>query len=78
MSISNAIYGLLQFYNEQQQWRSNGELFDVKYTNLLLKGIFGVANMLEMDPEIIGMDDPKMQLAKGNHNQIAKAYLTRS
>lgn len=46
--------------------RSNGELFDLKYTNLLMKGIFGAANMMKMDPENIDMDDPKMQLAKGN------------
>lgn len=54
------------FYNEQQHNRNNGEIFDLKFVNLLLKGIFGFAVMSEMDAEEPDFDDPKMILAKGN------------
>lgn len=53
------------FYNEQQHVRNDGEIFDLKFVNLLLKGIFGFGKMAEMDPEEPDFDDPKMILAKG-------------
>lgn len=65
-SISGAIYNLMAFYNEQQHRRNDGVLFDLKFVNLLLKGIFGFSSMSEMDPEEPDFDDPKMMLAKGN------------
>lgn len=63
--MSNSIYGLLEFYTSSRKVRGDGELFDLKYVQLLMKGIFGFFEMAEVDAEIIDWTEPKMQLVKG-------------
>lgn len=65
VTIQNATYSLLEYYHSMEENRGNGILFDLKYIQLLLKGIFGVAGMVEMDE--IDLNDPKVQLAQGNN-----------
>lgn len=75
VSIGNAIWNLLVFYNERQEEKGGGELFDLKFVELLLKGILGYEVMAEMDVEP-DFSDPKLILAKGNfsNNRTKKQY----
>lgn len=65
MTIANTIWTLLDFYNSTQKTKGTGELYDLKYVDLLLKGILGYEVMAEMDvnPDF---SDPKLILAKGS------------
>lgn len=63
MTIKNSIWSLCSFYNDKQK-QGNGALFDMKYVDLLLKGILGYDVMANMDLEP-DFDDPKLKLAKG-------------
>lgn len=69
VTISNAFYSLLEFYNNKEKTEANGVLYDVKFVHLLLKSIFGYAGMSEMVPDF---DDPKMILIKGKIHQNIK------
>lgn len=68
-TIPNSVWILLDFYNGQQQMTGAGELIDLKYVDLLLKGLLGHEIMAEMDLEP-DFNDPKLLLAKGIYEFI--------
>lgn len=55
-------YGLLEYYNDVQTLRGIGEVFDLKFIHIMLKGFLGVEKM----SEIVDVDynDPVIVLAK--------------
>lgn len=55
-------YGLLEYYNDVQILRGIGEVFDLKYIHITLKGFFGIEKMSEMVE--IDFNDPVLLLAK--------------
>lgn len=67
VTIQNSIWTLLDFYNNNQAASGAGELHDLKYIDLLLKGILGWEIMAEMDLDP-DFEDPKLILAKGIFN----------
>lgn len=69
VTIPNSIWILLDFYNSNQTSTGAGELHDLKYVDLLLKGILGWEIMSEMDTDP-DFEDPKLILAKGIFNLI--------
>lgn len=55
-------YGLLEYYNDVQTLRGIGEVFDLKYVHLMIKGLLGVEKMSELDE--VDYNDPVLVLAK--------------
>lgn len=55
-------YGLLEYYNDVQTLRGIGEVFDLKYVHLMIKGLMGVEKMSELDE--VDYNDPVLVLAK--------------
>lgn len=66
VTIPNSIYSLLEYYNNKERTDDNGIFYDLKFINLLLKGIFGYCAMAEMESPL-DYQNPKMILAKGNN-----------
>lgn len=56
---------MLEYYNGLQGQRGDGKLFDLKFMNIVLKGVFGTAALSEMTGDI-DFNDPKMIFAKGD------------
>lgn len=64
MTIQNTYCSLLEYYAGSNKERGDGRLWDLKYINICLKGVFGTAALSEMGT--IDFSDHRIKFVKGN------------
>lgn len=68
VSIQCTYIGLLEYYNGLEKERGDGRVFDLKFINIALKGVFGLAKMADLGDNFMSL--PEMGLVKSKTNIV--------